>query len=107
MAHEFVLAMYRCTKDFPVEERYGLVSQLRRASRSIPGNFCEGCGRASDTEFARFVDIATGSAAEVEYDLLLAHELGYLSDDTYRELTETLVDVKLKLRRLYRALKKK
>jgi four helix bundle protein len=53
------------------------------------------------------VDIATGSAAEVEYDLLLAHELGYLSDDTYRELTETLVDVKLKLRRLYRALKKK
>ena len=69
--HALTLWIYRATSGFPSHERFGLVSQMRRACTSIPTNVAEGCGRSTNNELARFIDIATGSASEVEYQLLL------------------------------------
>jgi four helix bundle protein len=77
-AHSLALGVYRETKVFPAEERFGLTSQLRRAASSIPANLAEGCGRRSDGEMARFVQIAMGSGAELSYHLLLCRDLGML-----------------------------
>jgi four helix bundle protein len=71
-AHQWVLEIYRVTASFPLEERYGLVSQLRRSAASVPANIAEGRGRKSEREFARYLDIAAGSASETEYHILLA-----------------------------------
>ena len=77
-AHKLVLCVYRETKGFPADERFGLSSQLQRAASSIPANLAEGCGRRSDGEMARFVQIAMGSGAELSYHLLLCRDLGML-----------------------------
>ena len=74
-AHLLTIDIYRITATFPKEEMYGLTSQIRRASSSIPANIAEGCGRGSDNDFRRFLQIAMGSASELEYHLLLAHDL--------------------------------
>jgi four helix bundle protein len=71
-AHSLTLAVYKTTQTFPKEERFGLISQVRRASASIAANLAEGCGRRSDGEMGRFVQIAMGSGAELSYHLLLA-----------------------------------
>ncbi|MCH8815844.1 MAG: four helix bundle protein, partial [Chloroflexi bacterium] len=71
-AHQLALAVYQATKAFPDDERYGLTAQMRRAAPSIPTNIAEGCGRNTEADFARFLQIAAGSASEVEYQLLLA-----------------------------------
>ena len=78
-AHELTLGVYKQTRTFPKEEMYGLTSQLRRASSSIGANIAEGCGRRSDAEMKRFLQIARGSASEVEYHLLLAKDLQFLT----------------------------
>ena len=78
-AHQNTLRVYRCTRHFPREETYGLVSQLRRCSSSVAANIAEGCGRSGNAEFGRFLAIAMGSASELEYFLLLARDLEYLS----------------------------
>ncbi len=80
-AHNLVLAVYRETKKFPKEEIYCLTSQLRRAVVSIPNNIAEGCGRNSKKELYNFLNISMGSSSEVEYLLLLAHDLKYFSDE--------------------------
>ena len=74
-AHQFVLAVYQTTPSFPRDETYGLTRQIRRAASSIPSNIAEGCGRDGDAESARFCLIARGSASELEYQILLAHDL--------------------------------
>lgn len=74
------IKIYSLTKNFPKEEMYGLTSQLRRAVSSIPINISEGCGRGSNADFARFLQMSMGSASEVEYLLLLANELGYINN---------------------------
>jgi four helix bundle protein len=74
-AHQLTLAIYQCTRKFPMEEIYGLTSQILRASASIGANVAEGCGGRSDPEMKRFVQIARGSASELEYHLLLARDL--------------------------------
>jgi four helix bundle protein len=79
-AHAYVLQVYRFTKRFPDDERFGLVSQLRRSAASIPANRAEGCGRGGRHEFGRFVQIAMGPATETEYHVFLAKDLGYLGD---------------------------
>ena len=86
-AHTFTLQVYRATSSFPGDERFGLVSQMRRACASIPTNVAEGCGRSTNNELARFIDIATGSASQVEYQLLLAEDLGYLPEDQHKNLS--------------------
>lgn len=86
-AHEMTMAVYLVTKAFPGEERYGLTSQLRRSASSIPSNIAEGCGRRSDREMARFLQIARGSASEVEYQVLLARDLHYLREQEFRRLS--------------------
>ena len=78
-AMAFVKEIYRTTQSFPTSEMYGLTSQLRRASVSIPSNIAEGQGRSFDKEFGHFISNALGSLMEVETQLLIAHDLGYLT----------------------------
>ncbi len=93
-AHAFTLSIYKVTNNFPKEEVYGLTSQIRRASASVPTNIAEGCGRKGDAELSRFLQIAFGSSCEVEYQLLLSKELKYLSDDDYQNLITQLIEIK-------------
>jgi len=78
-AHELVLEVYKITKEFPGEEKFGLVSQLRRSAGSIPTNLAEGYKRKSRRDFAHFVNIAEGSLEETKYILLLSCDLGYIN----------------------------
>ncbi len=93
-SHALVLKIYKVTATFPKEELYGLTSQIRRAAASIPANLAEGCGRETQPELARFVHIASGSASELEYHLLLAHDLGFMDDPTYAELDASINEIK-------------
>ena len=86
-ADAFVLEVYRATENFPVAERYGLRSQIRRAAVSVPSNLAEGSGRGTDPQFAQFVRNALGSANEVEYQISLAERLGFLTPAKGKELT--------------------
>lgn len=74
-SHHFTLEVYKTTASFPADERFGLVSQLRRSAASAPANIAEGCGRGGNMEFHRFLQMAMGSASEAEYHLLLPHDL--------------------------------
>jgi four helix bundle protein len=82
-AHELTVAVYNITRAFPHDEMYGLTSQMRRSAASIGANIAEGCGRRSDGEFARFLQIARGSASETEYHFLLAKDLKFMSEKDY------------------------
>lgn len=93
-SHELVLDIYTITSKFPQNELFGLTSQIRRASSSIPTNIAEGCGRGSDADFCRFLQISMGSASETEYELQLAHDLGYLDDAVYESLNRKVIEVK-------------
>jgi len=86
-AHEVTLAVYKCTASYPREELYGLTSQMRRCSVSIGANIAEGCGRRGNGELHRFLQIAAGSASELEYHLLLSRDLGFLGAEPFRHLT--------------------
>src|SRR5689334_12089886 len=88
-SHLLTLNVYTATALFSRDELYSLTSQVRRSATSIPSNIAEGCGRDGDAELGRFLGIALGSASELEYQLLLAHDLGYLTDNSYEELSET------------------
>jgi len=92
--HHLALKIYQVTSEFPKYEIYGLTSQLRRAAVSIPTNIAEGCGRETDAELARFCQIATGSASEVEYLLLLSHDLGLIKDPEYEPYNQEVNEVK-------------
>jgi len=104
-SHELTLQVYRASKSFPDDERFGLTSQLRRASASIPANLAEGCGRGSDADFGRFVQNAMGSASEVEYHFLLAKDLGHLNVEQYNKLDNEITGVKRMLASLLRRIK--
>jgi four helix bundle protein len=104
-SHQLTLGVYRATRSFPKEEQFALTSQMRRASSSIPANIAEGCCRNGDAEFARFLYIAMGSASELECHLLLARDLGFLSEATARGLEDGVGEVKRMLSSLIRRLK--
>jgi four helix bundle protein len=93
-AHELTLAAYKATVVFPSDEKFGLTSQIRRCSASIAANIAEGCGRRGNGEFHRFLQIATGSASELEYHFLLARDLKLLSEDAYAPLNTEIVELK-------------
>ena len=104
-AHELVLAIYRHTGEFPVEERFGLTTHLRKTATSIGSNIAEGCGRESEAELARFLSMAAGSASETEYQLCLARDLGYLSHNTHEHLDTQVNEVKRMLNSFIRKLR--
>lgn len=106
-SHDFVLKLYPVLNAFPEEERFGLCSQLRRASVSIPSNLAEGCGRQGDAEVKRFFQIAMGSASEVEYQLLLSKDLSYIQLDQYAELNSNIAEIKRMLNAFIQKLKSK
>ena len=93
-AHQLVLQIYRHTQSSPAQERFGLTAHLAKSAVSIPSNIAEGCGRETDKELARFLSIATGSATETEYQVLLAKDLGYLDQETYQVLHSLANEVK-------------
>ena len=104
-SHRLTLDLYRVTGTFPNDERFGLTSQIRRAAASIPTNLSEGCGRRGDGEMARFVQIAMGSASELDYLLLLSTDLNYLHEQEYEKLVSELNRVRRMLTGLYKTLK--
>jgi len=104
-AHAVALAAYAVTRSFPKEELYALTSQLRRAAASVPAHIAEGCGRGSDAEFGRFLQVAMGSASELEYHLLLAHDLHYLNDEAFNQPNSDAVEMKRMLASLLRRIK--
>jgi four helix bundle protein len=104
-AHALTLDVYKASKSFPREEMYGLTSQIRRASVSIGSNIAEGACRKGDTDFARFLQMAAGSASEVEYHLLLAKDLELLKTVDCQRLSEEVVEVKRMLAALMQKLR--
>ena len=93
-AHQLALEIYAATSNFPADERYGLTTQLKRAAASIPTNIAEGCGRRSEREFANFLNIAFGSASELEYFLLLCRDLSLLNENRHSNLHSRTEEVK-------------
>ncbi len=93
-AHALVLRVYAATATFPEEERFGLRLQMRRTAISIAANVAEGAGRGTDPDFCKFLTQAFGSAAELEYQLLLAHDLHLLAKGSKTDLSLQVVEVK-------------
>ena len=99
-----VKEVYQATDQFPGEEKFGLVNQIRRAAVSIPSNLAEGQARSTTGQFQHFINIAIGSIAELETQILLSSELGYLKADRYQHLLERLNTIGKMLRGLDKAL---
>ncbi len=92
--HLLTLDIYRVTAHFPREETYGLTSQMRRCSASMGANIAEGCGKQGNNELHRFLYIASGSASELDYHLLLARDLMYLAEIDYQRIDKKLVEAR-------------
>ncbi len=93
-AHAFTVVVYAITRTFPRDEVYALTSQIRRCAVSVPSNIVEGCGRASNPELVKFLHYALGSANELEYQLLLSRDLGYVSAEAHVPLAASVLEIK-------------
>ncbi len=96
-AHQFTLMIYDVSKQFPKDEIYGLTSQLRRAASSIPANIAEGCGKNTNIDFAKYLNISLGSANESEYFTLLAKDLSYINAEKFDTLYKQINEIKAML----------
>lgn len=96
-SHEFVIGIYKSLINFPKEETYNLVSQLKRASTSIPANIAEGAGRFTQKDFASYLQNALGSSHEVEYLILLSKDLGFLNNELYIIHSQHINEIKAML----------
>ena len=105
LADALAIQVYRATAGFPREEQFGLTSQMRRAAVSVASNIVEGCARQSEADYLRFLDMAYGSARELEYQASLAHRLGFLPADEYGRLRAACVETSKVLNGLIRALR--
>jgi four helix bundle protein len=92
-AIDFSVDIYKASSSFPADERYGLISQIRRAAISIPSNIAEGAGRNSNKEFCNFLGIANGSSYEVQTQLVIANKLGLLQNDVLNELLRQIEEL--------------
>jgi four helix bundle protein len=104
-AHVLTLDVYKSSQGFPRDELYGLTSQMRRSSTSIGTNIAEGCCRKGDVELGRFLQIAMGSASELEYHLLLARDLEIMKSLDYQRLSSEVIEVKKMLAALIHKLR--
>ena len=95
---DFSKTIYFYTRSFPDEEKFGLVSQMRRAVTSIPINIAEGCGHESDRELKRFIQIAAGSASELECEIILSEQLGYINEEIFNSLITEIGEIKMMIR---------
>lgn len=93
-SHQLTLDVYKLTPSFPKDELFGLTSQMKRASSSIPMNIAEGCGRNSDKDFCRFLYIASGSANELEYQIILSVDLNFINSENGQKLLFQVEEVK-------------
>lgn len=93
-SHKLTLLIYQFTSTFPNEELYGLTSQMRRSAASISSNIAEGCGRNSQPQLARFLNIAFGSASELEYQIILSKDLELINPNTFKELSDNITEIK-------------
>ena len=105
LSHELTLKTYKITSDFPVEEKFGLTSQMRRSAASVPTNLMEGSHRFSKNEYKHFVSISRGSTGETKYHLLLSKDLGFIQEDVYNELKDGYERISMMLTKLYGSLK--
>jgi four helix bundle protein len=92
LADQLAVKVYEITRQFPREELFGLTSQMRRAAVSIASNIVEGCGRESHQDYLRFLGIAYGSARELDYQISLSQQLGFLSDDSHTNLANSALE---------------
>jgi len=106
LADEAAFLIYRATKRFPAEEIYGLTSQMRRAAISVPSNIVEGCARATQAEYLRFLEIAFGSLRELHYQFGLACRLGYVDTPDVPEINSKIVESEKVLNALIRSMRK-
>ncbi|MDQ6828549.1 MAG: four helix bundle protein [Gemmatimonadota bacterium] len=106
-AHSLAIRVYALTKLFPANERYGLTTQIRRCACSIPIDIAEGCGRQTSKELTRFVEIALGSASELDYQLLLAHDLGFITPSDYEIDSKSIAEIKRMLSGLRTGIQKR
>lgn len=104
-SHKLTLEIYKATHQFPKEEVFGLTSQIRRAVSSIPTNIAEGCGRRTNAELANFLNIASGSASEVEYEILLSKEIGYITLEQCNTWTREICEIRSMLAAYIKKLK--
>ena len=104
-AVQYATFVYKMTKDMPWFEKKGLCDQLQRAVVSISSNIAEGAARPTDTDFAHFLDMALGSSYEVETQLLISKNVGYLEDKIYNELQTGIIDIERQLSGLIRTLR--
>lgn len=93
-SHQFTLDVYTLSRAYPKEELFGLTSQIRRSSSSIATNIAEGCGRGSDADFGRFLQMAMGSASESEYQILLSFDLNYIDENQYKQMNAKVTEIK-------------
>jgi four helix bundle protein len=93
-SHQLTLRVYNITQSFPKEEVYGLTSQMRRSSSSVPTNIAEGCGRNSSLELNRFLVIAAGSLSELQYQFILSKDLKYLNEPIFKELFDETTQIR-------------
>jgi four helix bundle protein len=93
-SHKLTLRIYQVSKLLPKDEIYGLVSQIRRSSSSIPTNISEGCGRNSKAQLINFLQIAAGSCSELTYQLILCKDLSYIAESNFKELYNNAVEIR-------------
>lgn len=105
--HQLVVAIYRVTQQLPDKEKFGLISQLERASVSVTSNIAEGFGRSHNTEKSQFFAIASGSLSEVENQLIIARDVGYISVNKFNQLYDQAIEAHKVLNGLRRANKKR